>query len=87
MYAREHSITILGIVDPEKAVGDGAFSELPVFDGLDALGSKPDACIITNLHQPQATYDALIKTFPAERVLCPRLLELKTQQPAKRGKL
>ena len=77
MYAREHPVTILGVLDLEKA--GSVVSGLAVFDQLDAFDADPDAFVITDLQRPQATYDALIKTFPPERVLGPRLLELKTK--------
>jgi hypothetical protein len=35
-----------------------------------------DAVVVTNFHNPQATFDALIETTPAERVLAPALLAI-----------
>ena len=85
MYAREHPVNILGIIDIEKT--DGVISGFPILDRLDSLETLPDVCVITDLQRPQATYDALIKTFPPERVLASRLLELKTKVSRKAGRL
>ncbi len=84
MYAREHPVNILGIIDTEKA--DGVIDGFTIFDRFDLLKTVPDVCVITDLQRPQATYDALIKTFPPERVLALRLLELKTKVSKKGGR-
>jgi len=84
MYAREHPVNILGIIDTEKT--DGVISGFATFERLDSLKTVPDVCVITDLQRPQATYDALIKMFPPERVLVSSLLELKTKSSRKGGR-
>ena len=84
MYSREYPVNILGVIDTEKT--DAVISGFAIFDRLDALKTVPDVCVITDLQRPQATYDALIKTFPPERVLVSSLLELKTKVSRRGGR-
>jgi len=85
LYARDYPVSVLGIVD-DSAVGT-SFGNLPVVEDVNALGSV-DVHIVTDLNNPQPIYDGLTKTYPAERIMAPKLLEISTKpkQPAGSGK-
>jgi DNA-binding MarR family transcriptional regulator len=53
---------------------------LPVVARLEDLPPF-DVVVVTNFHNPQATFDALIETVPAERVLAPTLLAISRVPP------
>lgn len=66
-------VRIVAIVDPDYR--HDTFAQFPVVDSLAAAG-EIDALILTTLADPQATYDRLVETYPAQRVLVPSLLRI-----------
>ena len=78
LCARDRSIELAGIVDPAQTVE--RFAGLPVVTRLKDLGPV-SVVIVTDLRNPQATYDALIDSLPPERVLTPRLLGVSRVKP------
>ena len=69
-------VDIVGILDPGR--NEATFCGIPVFQTLEGLGPdrKPDAVILADLTDPQATYDRLIEIFPVRRVLHPKALRI-----------
>lgn len=66
-------VEIVAIVEPDgRGAGPAA---LPVVGSLDELANV-DAVIVTTLTNPQATYDALRTSMPAERIFTPALLRV-----------
>lgn len=71
-------IHVLGFID--SGAGTATYLDLPVvadsslLDGLDAL-------VLTDLKDPQGTFDTLQKSFPPERVLFPPFLNVSRRPP------
>ncbi len=78
LCARDYDVELVGVVDPDCA--DPRFAGLPVVARLKELGPV-SAVIVTDFRRPQASYDTLIETLPAERVLTPRLLGISRAKP------
>jgi len=78
LCARDRAIELAGIVDPES--GTDRFAGVPVVGRLKELGPV-SAVIVTDLRDPQGTYEALIDSFPPERVMTPRLLGISRARP------
>ncbi|MCG8361454.1 MAG: winged helix-turn-helix domain-containing protein [Kiloniellales bacterium] len=66
-------VAVTAIVDPGRA-GE-TFAHLPVVEDVPSAG-EIDAVLVTDLSHPQACYDALLSSLPAERVLAPALLRI-----------
>jgi DNA-binding MarR family transcriptional regulator len=81
LCARDFDIAVLGFVDGGFADGqaggdaDARFAGLPVLADPRAFGNV-DAVIVTDLADPQGTFDALRGVFPGERVLAPPFLRV-----------
>ena len=73
LYARDFPVRLVGVVDPEAS--DTNCAGLPVVPGLGSFASF-DAVLITDMREPQKTYDTLVKKLTAERVLAPAVLEI-----------
>ncbi|MBT3765534.1 MAG: winged helix-turn-helix transcriptional regulator [Rhodospirillaceae bacterium] len=56
-------------------------SRPPGVTSLTAAG-KIDAVILTDLNDPQGSYDALVKEWPEDRILVPNFLEISRTRPA-----
>jgi hypothetical protein len=73
LCATDMQITVVAFHD---ATADRSeYLGLPVVARVEDLPPF-DAVVVTNFHNPQATFDALIETTPAERVLAPALLAI-----------
>lgn len=73
LYARDYPVLILGIVDIN--VAGSSFADLPVVERGASLG-RIDVHIVTDLTNPQPIYDSLAQTYPGERILAPKLLDI-----------
>jgi DNA-binding MarR family transcriptional regulator len=78
LCATEHDVTLIGMIDAKAKARE--------FAGLKVVASPKrlrglDAVIVTDLRAPQAVYDSLSATVPAERVLAPRLLRVSHKPP------
>ena len=75
LCAAEYPVTVVGFIDgrtePKKHLG------LPVVANVSDLGAV-DAVIVTDVTQPQATFDALAEAMPRRRLLVPPLLNVTT---------
>ncbi len=78
LCAREHPVTLVGFVDENSEVS--TFAGLRVARGMEVLGHA-DTAVITDLKNPQATFDAASKVLPPERVLAPRFLKVSRHGP------
>jgi len=78
LCAAEQKIEIAGIIDRLQA--GGMFAGLPVVAERAELGLT-DGVILTDLAQPQDTFDALATAFGAELVLAPALLNISRTKP------
>jgi DNA-binding MarR family transcriptional regulator len=78
LCAPEFDVELVGIVDPAST--ERTFSGIPVFHGLDDIGTI-DAAIISDLVSPQATFDRVTQVLPASRVLAPRFSNISRQKP------
>ena len=78
LCASDLPVAVVGFLDP--AAAQSRFLGLPVAAGPDGLAPF-DAVIVTDFRDPQATFEALIRTFPAERVLAPTLLGISREPP------
>ena len=74
----DRPITIVGVIDANIAVEP--FPGVTVVADLSALGPV-DAVIITDIGDPQATFDALARQMPADRILAPRFLNISRHLP------
>lgn len=70
----DRPVTIAGVIDAGKGASilEADFS---------ALGTV-DAVVITDIGDPQATFDALVRRMPADRILAPRFLNISRHQPS-----
>jgi DNA-binding MarR family transcriptional regulator len=77
--ALESDIDIIGILDavsPRKE-----FVGRPVVAALGYGVGRCDGLIVTDLVNPQATFDATVKQFGTHRVLAPAILRVRTSEP------
>jgi hypothetical protein len=82
LCAADYPVELVGILD-EQQTGD-RFSGLPVFSRLTALGNF-DAVIVTDLAEPQSTYDSLVRDIsPAHVMTLPLLKISREKNPPKR---
>ncbi len=72
------NVEVVGVVDTARTVN--IFHHLPVEGSLDRLGLV-DAVLLTCLSSAQESFDALARSFPAERILLPRLLRVVRAEP------
>lgn len=79
LCARDLPVEVVGFLDDRSS--SDRFIGLPVARRLDALGPV-EAVVVTDLVAPQETFDRLIRQFPPDRVLAPRLLGLSRQPRA-----
>ena len=74
LCAMQHSVDIVGVVDPEAA--DGAqFMQKPVVADLASLPPF-DVAMLTELAAPQRTWERYLGAVPAGRLLAPKLLKI-----------
>ena len=73
--AMETGMTVSAVVD--SASNDERFVGIPVFPSLDSILDWVDAVIVTDLKSAQATADAAVEAFGANRVLVPALLNVR----------
>ena len=73
------SIRIVAIVDAE--VNAFQIAGVPVVRGLDEAGAV-DAVLVTDIREPQETYDALAERLPADRLHAPAVLRIKPRRIA-----
>ncbi len=73
LCAGEFDVTLVGIVDEGR--GGGTFAGLRVAPTLDSLGPV-DAVIVTDLTDPQASYERLEDAGTGARILTPELLRV-----------
>ena len=78
LCAPEQKIEIAGIIDRDRA--GGTFAGLRVVGERTELGPI-DGVILTDLAQPQDTFDALAAAIGADAVLAPRLLNISRTKP------
>ncbi len=71
--AREHGVRVTGIVDGGAATA--TFAGLTVSRDM-AIVARADAALVTDLIDPQATFDAARRHLPDERILSPRFLKI-----------
>ena len=80
LCAREHNVEVIGFF--EAGSNRSNCAGLPVFP--DAAGlHDADAVIVTDLADPQGTFEALRARLPAGRVLHPKLLRIADQTEGK----
>jgi DNA-binding MarR family transcriptional regulator len=80
LVAESHEVELVGLVDRRAS----RFGRLPVAGELAALGAV-DAAIVTDLREPQTTFERIGALLPGERVLTPALLRVVRQRPPREG--
>jgi DNA-binding MarR family transcriptional regulator len=78
LCADDLGLELVGILDPDADVDE--IAGLAVFARLEDAGQY-DAVVITDLREPQKTFNRLIKAVPSERVLAPRMLNVSRTRP------
>jgi DNA-binding MarR family transcriptional regulator len=78
LCAADLGLQLVGIFDPNSEAAE--IAGLPVFRRLKDAG-RYDAVVITDLREPQKTFNRLIKTVAPERVLAPRMLNVSRTRP------
>ena len=71
--AREHGVRVTGIVD--GGADAATFAGVALWRDMAVLG-RADAALVTDLSDPQATFEAARRHLPDERVLTPALLKV-----------
>ncbi len=74
----DHAVTVLGFVDANAAAG--TFLGLPVAADPSML-EQVDALILTDLKNPQDSFDALQSVFAPERIFFPAFLNVSRRPP------
>lgn len=78
----EHDVTLVGVVDPANGE-TGEFFQCPLVGGLSDLDAY-DAILLTDLLTPQDSYDRLLASVAADRILTPPMLRV-TRTPVAAG--
>ena len=73
LCAHKQPLKLVGVVDEHHS--GSFFLDLPVFGNLKDLDS-PDVVIIMDLVSPQETFEKTKKTFPCDRILAPKMLNI-----------
>lgn len=71
LCADDSPVNIAAIIDPDTYRKE--FAGIPVVTAYEQVGSV-DAIIITDLGDPQASFDSLKQKFPRDRILAPPIL-------------
>ncbi len=79
LCARDHSIEIVGIIEASDFEGD-RFAGLKVVVTAEALRGI-DVVVITDMKEPQKTFDALSESFAPEQLLFPVFLHISRVPP------
>jgi DNA-binding MarR family transcriptional regulator len=77
-----NNLKIVGILDPGR--NEATFCDIPVYQSLDGIepSQRPNAVMLTDVTDPQGTYERLIAVMPSERVLVPRLMRVIERPPS-----
>jgi DNA-binding MarR family transcriptional regulator len=78
LCAANHDLKPVGLLGGDEA--GRTFHGLPVVSRLKDLGPV-DAVLITDMTSPQAVFDVLVRVFPRERLLSPKLLSVSREMP------
>jgi DNA-binding MarR family transcriptional regulator len=78
LCADDLGLQLVGIFDPDAE--DTEIAGLTLFRQIEDAGEY-DAVVITDLREPQKTFNRLIKTIASERVLAPRMLNVSRTRP------
>jgi DNA-binding MarR family transcriptional regulator len=76
--AGNYPVTLVGIVDPQPS--QLFLSGLSIHNSLNSL-TPIDSCIITDMTNPQLTFDNLIEELDVVRVLAPGFTNISRQKP------
>ncbi len=76
-------VEVVILIDPTNS--HDSFAHLPMVGSIEAAGEIDALLLTTRLSDPQATYDALIESFPAARVLVPNLLRVREARDKNEG--
>ena len=79
LSATELNVELVGIIDSKAAETTSTYFNLPVVSKLSELG-KLHALVITNMDNPQDTFDEAIQFLPRDRVLTVPLLGIKKKE-------
>ena len=75
LRAQEHALEIVGVYDP--SYDSDRFLSYPVYKVVES-GGDSSAWVLTDLSEPQRTYEALVTDLGAERVVVPDILGVNT---------
>lgn len=76
LCARDYDVELVGFVDANAAArGETHFAELPLVGEARQL-DRVEAVVVTDLSDPQSTFNAMRRMVPAERVLAPEFLRV-----------
>jgi DNA-binding MarR family transcriptional regulator len=78
LCAAEHRLELAGFFDPRET--EGRFAGLPVASTLDELGAV-DGFVVTDLRDPQGTFEQICAIVPRERVRAPGMLRISREPP------
>ena len=74
LCAREYSVTLVGIVDPDDE--RKTLAGCKIYEDFSPVG-RFDGVLITNIETPDAAYDAAVAAVDAHCVLVPDMLKLR----------
>jgi len=78
LCAADQDLEIVGFVDPLET--EARFAGLPVVKILGDLGAV-DGIVVTDLRDPQKTFETLCELMPRERVNAPGMLRISREPP------
>lgn len=73
LSATETTVEIIGIIEPNSSLS--SFIGYNIFSDIKVVG-EVDAFVITNLSEPQVSFDELSKFITTERILAPRFMHI-----------
>ncbi len=78
LCARQHPVIVVGFVDPDKA--DSTLHDLKIVSEPGQLDGA-EVFLVTDVSNPQSTYEWLAQEVPRNRILCPGLLNITENPP------
>jgi len=83
LCAQEFPINVVAVIQGEGAINgdeDGMDTRIPIIQAVQEAG-EVDTVILTDIIDPQSSFDKLSQVFPMDRIMTPRFLEITRTPP------
>jgi predicted transcriptional regulator len=78
LYAKDHTVVVIGVIDWKFP--DAEFADMPIIPAVSKI-DEFDAAIITDLLNPQQSFDRLTEEVSRDLVFAPKFLKISRHQP------